>query len=122
MSDAIYYIFLIVAAALATASLIIMLARIFDYPFLQPVPEETLAPYKLEKPKASPGDTVRVMHAGLEIWGMIHRIDGAVYSVIVSNIGTPPDEYPAELLPNYGETIHILDPHITFVFRAPVTA
>ncbi len=122
MSDTIYYILLVVSAAMATAALILMAARIFDYPFLQPVPEETPAPYKLEKPKACPGDTVRVMHAGLEIWGMIHRIDGAVYSVIVSNIGNPPADYPAELLPNYGETIHILDPHITFVFRAPVTA
>ena len=134
MSDFIYHAFLVLAAVMVTAAFFMILLRIYDNGELRKEIEQQerqqnqdllhrpTAPYKLEPgPRPAVGDVVRVVNQGVIFWGQIKRIDGEVYTVLVSSVEHIPENLPDYFkVPDYGQTIHILDPHITYLFRSPV--
>lgn len=126
MSDFAYYSALFFFAALFTGAFIWIGLRVMDNADLLDKSIDNIDHYHKPSPttaqKALALDTVKIDNNGLIFWGLVQRIDGPIYSVIVSNVEQIPDDYPPADVPEYGQTVHVLDPHICFVFRAPVHA
>jgi hypothetical protein len=124
MSDFIYYSALFCFAAMFTAAFIWIMIRVVEDVKALDKPSDNISHYRKlpTAQKAVVGDTVKIDNNGLIFWGLVQRIDGPTYSVIVSNVEKTPDDYPPAEVPEYGQTVHIFDPHISFVFRAPVHA